>query len=200
MAKVPERNCTWDDESLEKYSMGTLPAAEVVELEEHLFVCEPCQARLAQAEAFANAMRSAAVQLCHERPEREGWRRLFPKLMPALAAAAVVLLLGLAGLRWIHPSGAAPPFAVRLEALRGAGPGSKAPAGRPLTIEPDLTGLPPAASYNLQLVDRDGREVWKGSTATAKIPAIPAGQYFLRVYSTGGELLREYGLEAEGRQ
>jgi hypothetical protein len=52
----------------------------------------------------------------------------------------------------------------------------------------------------LQLVDRDGREVWKGSTATAKIPAIPAGQYFLRVYSTGGELLREYGLEAEGRQ
>ncbi len=201
MAMIPGRNCLWGDDCIERYSMGALPEEEVAELEEHLLVCESCRTRLAREDAFAGGMRRAALRLRQESTEREPGIRLFPKLVPglvpALACAALLLVLALAGLRWIRPPAAAPAFAVKLEALRGAEPGSKAPAGRPLAFQADLSGLPAAGGYRLELVDPDGRGIWKGSTASATLPALRPGIYFMRVYSSGGELLREYGLDVE---
>jgi hypothetical protein len=207
MAMIPGRHCLWDDDRIERYSMGTLPEEEVAELEEHLLVCEACQSRLRQTEAFAGGMRRAALRLIREPPARERGNRLFPKLfpslvpssmVPALTCAAILLGLALAVLIWIRPT-PAPAFAVKLEAMRGAEPGSKAPAGRPLDVQPDLSGLPAERTYRLDLVDRDGRGIWQGATASATIPALRPGMYFMRVYSGGGELLREYGLEVEDR-
>jgi hypothetical protein len=203
MAMIPGRHCLWDDDRIERYSMGTLPEEEAAELEEHLLVCEACQSCLRQAEAFAGGMRRAALRVIQEPPAPERGNRLFPKLVPgrvpslvpALACAAILLVLALAGLSWIRPN--PPAFAVKLVAMRGAEPGSKAPAGRPLAFQADLSDLPAASSYRLELVDRDGRGIWQGATASATIPALPPGMYFIRVYSGGSELLREYGLKVE---
>ncbi len=198
MAMIPERDCVWDDDRIERYSRQALPLEEAAGLEEHLLVCEACQARLAAEDAYAHAMRYAALHLC-QKEGRGGWFRFFPGLLAPVACVAIVLLLALGGWHWIHPAAATSALAVKLEAMRGSEPGSKAPAGRPLTFHADLAGLPPAASYSLELVDRDGRAVWKGSTANPAITPLRPGIYFLRVYSGGGQLLREYGLEIDAR-
>ncbi len=195
MTRIPGRNCAWNDDSIERYSMCTLSEDEAARFEEHLLVCEVCQARLADQDAFGYAMRMAALELRRQPPAVARRARLFPRMAPVLAFAALVLLLAVAGWRWMRPSGAATAVAVQLEALRGAQPGSRAPAGHPLALNADLAGLPAAGSYPLELVDRDGRSLWKGSTASPTAPGLRPGLYFLRVYSNGGELLREYGLE-----
>jgi hypothetical protein len=199
MGLISGRKCSWDDESLEEYSRGILPAEESAELEQHLLICESCQARLAQEDAFAASMRQAALRLGRPSPAMQRRIGFFPKLIPTLACAAGLLLLVLAGWRSIRPTASSPAIVVRLEAMRGVAPGSKAPAGRPLSFQADLSGLPAAISYRLELVDRDGRGIWKGTTAGATVPALQPGMYFMRVYS-GGELQREYGLEVEAAQ
>jgi hypothetical protein len=66
-------------------------------------------------------------------------------------------------------------------------------------LRPDLTGLAETSSYRLEIVDQTGRPVRQGTLARAQngivFPGLGAGQYFVRVYLSAGELLREYGLE-----
>jgi hypothetical protein len=90
------------------------------------------------------------------------------------------------------------PVAIQLTAVRGVSAGAVAPAGRPLSLTPDLNGLAPDTSYRLELVNQEGKVVWQGAisrpeTAVA-VPAHQAGVFFMRIYSSTGELLREYGL------
>jgi len=193
VAMRPDRNCLWDDDTLERYCMRALPEGEFARLEEHLLICEVCQSRLADAENFADAMRHAALQICGESKGSWWTCRLLPSALAGLAAALILA----AALHWVRPVPPAPALAVKLEALRGAQPGSQAPAGTRLTVEADLTGLPPAPSYRLQLVDREGRRVWSGSTASPEIAPLRPGPYFLRVYGGDGALLREYGLQVQ---
>ena len=95
-------------------------------------------------------------------------------------------------------------FAVNLVATRGADIEARAPAGRALVLNLELAGLPAQPSYRVETVDRLGRVVWQGtvpsedSKAVALLPGMPAGIYFVRVYTASGELLREYGLDVEG--
>jgi len=189
-------NCLGSAETIEKYSLQVLPDDQVAAFEEHLLVCEKCQAGLAAEDTFGDAMRHAALQLCRELPEGKRPFALVPRLIAVLACAATVLFLA-SNRSWIRPRTFAPAFVVKLEALRGSQPGSKAPAGRPLALQADVADLPAAASYRLELVDRDGRGVWEGATAGATVAGLRPGIYFLRVYSNRGVLLREYGLEVE---
>jgi hypothetical protein len=194
-----------DDEELERYSMGAMPEAAIAPFEEHLLVCEPCQLRLAQTDAYVGAMRQASARLRTE-PLKRGlpWLR-FPRLIPALAGMAVAIVA--AGL-WIgRPDmGEAHPFAVDLEATRGAAIEAKAPAGRWLLLRLDLANLPASSSYRLEMVDRFGSRVWQStvpaqeSKAGFKVPGAQPGIYFVRVYWPPGQLLREYGFEVEGRR
>jgi hypothetical protein len=194
-----------DDEELERYSMGAMPEAAIAPFEEHLLVCEPCQLRLAQTDAYVGAMRQASARLRTE-PLKRGlpWLR-FPRLIPALAGMAVAIVA--AGL-WIgRPDmGEAHPFAVDLEATRGAAIEAKAPAGRWLLLRLDLANLPASSSYRLEMVDRFGTRVWQatvpaqGAKASFKVPGTQPGIYFARVYGPPGELLREYGFEVESRK
>jgi hypothetical protein len=77
--------------------------------------------------------------------------------------------------------------------------GASAPPGRPLALTPDLTGLNNDSSYRLQIVDALGKQTWEGRIAppqdAAIVPAQGAGPHFVRIYSSRGELLREYGLD-----
>jgi hypothetical protein len=192
MSGISRGNCI-DEEALELYSLGTLPEEQTAELEEHLLVCEPCQARLAKEDLIVDRIRAAATR--HRRESRKDERHYRPILAPAIAGLALVLAL-VFGLRWIHPNAIAPAFVVKLEALRGAEAGSQAPAGRPLIVQPDLSGLPTNA-YRLELVGANGNVEWKGVAPSGTIPALPPGTYFLRVYAQDGRMLREYGLEVQ---
>lgn len=194
-----------DDEEIERYSMGAMPEAAIAPFEEHLLVCEPCQLRLAQTDAYVGAMRQASARLRTE-PLKRGlpWLR-FPRLIPALAGMAVAIVA--AGL-WIgRPDmGEAHPFAVDLEATRGAAIEARAPAGRWLLLRLDLANLPASSSYRLEMVDRFGSRIYQatvaaqGSRAGFMVPGTQPGIYFVRLYRPPGELLREYGFEVEGRR
>lgn len=198
-------NCNVDEEEIERYSMGAMPEEVIAPFEEHLLICESCQLRLAQSDAYVAAMRQASARLRAE-PPKHGlpWLR-FPRLVPALAGMAVALLA--AGL-WLGrvDMGEAHPFAVDLEATRGSALEAKAPAGRWLLLRLDLANLPASSQYRLEMVDRFGGRVWQGSVAARgskagfKVPGKQPGIYFVRVYRPSGELLREYGLEVESRR
>ena len=194
-----------DDEEFERYSMGAMPEAAIAPFEEHLLVCEPCQLRLAQTDAYVGAMRQASARPRTE-PLKRGlpWLR-FPRLVPALAGMAVASVA--AGLWISRPDmGEAHPFAVDLEAPRGAAIEARAPAGRWLLLRLDLANLPASSSYRLEMVDRFGSRIYQatvaaqGSKAGFMVPGTQPGIYFVRLYRPPGELLREYGFEVQGRR
>jgi hypothetical protein len=187
-----------DAEDLEQYSMGTSSHEDSEIIEEHLLTCEGCQNRLRDTDAYVLAMRTASQQVRWRAKsvKEHGWR--IPVWFPALAAACVMLLIA-ATLRLAPPPG--PAVGVSLTALRNNGTGSRAPAGREILLQPDLTGLAEVSSYRLEIVDQTGRTVRQATYARArngvKVPGLNAGMYFVRVYMPAGELLREYGLEIQ---
>ena len=186
-----------DGEELEQYSVGASSPELTADLEDHLLTCEECRNELQNIDEYVFAMRGAASQERLEaRPRRSEWS--ISAWFPAFAAVACGLLLFVAVRSWVAP--VQPPAVVDLVAMRGAQTPGSAPAGRALVLHPDLTGLAPAASYRIQVVDQTGREVRQGplqaSRGSVQFKGLDAGTYFVRVYLPGGELVREYSLEA----
>jgi hypothetical protein len=192
---------------LEQYSMGELPEARIEAFEEHFLACDACQDRLLEMESFVNAMRTASPKLRAEhRPVWSSiWHRLFQVQRPAWAAAFAVTAVAVMAGVWI----AAPPsrvemVAVELEAARGvAAVTANAPAGKLLSLKVDLTELPKAASYRMEVVTSTGTRVWNavteprnGGIAQPMKRALGAGQYYVRLYAPEGTLLREFSLKA----
>ena len=197
-------------EELEDYAMGRIPEAQAGELEEHLLICATCRQRLQESDSYTSAMRRAAAHLedAPALPGRHPWS--FPRLLPTMPAVACIVLAAVLvlALALRYSNSAVPAFAVNLAATRGAGIEAKAPAGRTLALRPDLTGLAVGPFFRLEMVDHVGNRVWQGSAgaqglsagASVNVPRQRPGIYFVRVYDSSGELLREYGLEIqEGR-
>ncbi len=191
------------DEMLERYSSGRLAGLELAQFEEHLLVCQSCQDRLAQEDAFRQGMHDAGAAL--PQPRRASpWR--LPKLAWALglAAAGLIAFVGIAWRPFARP--ADPPAVILLRTTRGAENLTLAagPAGKPLTLVPDLTGLQPFESYRLEIVDAAGRPAYQSTEAVRNdklqatlVRGLPAGAYFVRLYNPAGELLREYALTVQ---
>jgi anti-sigma factor RsiW len=188
-----------EETTLERYSIGSLEEEAAAEVEQHLLLCETCQTRVTEADAYIHAIKAAVPGLPPE-PERQRWS--FRILLPAFAVCA--LLVAAAVVRF-SPSVERPPTPIALYAMRGADVQARGPARRPLLLRPDLTGLPAASSYQLDLVNASGSLAWRGVLSNqgqppgAIVPPLSRGFYFLRVSSTSGELLREYSLELRGR-
>jgi hypothetical protein len=187
------------EDEVEMYSMGDMSEEETAVAEEHLLACEACRGRVSANDSFVRAMGEAAAQFRadHAVTERSTWH--FPRLVFALAFGLALLA---AGLSLIVFRNQAPPFAVALEANRGFVLAAAAPAGRPLDLKLDLTTLPEFASYRVEVVDRLGTVVWRGNgrrDASLRIPAQRPGIHFVRVYSPGNDLLREFALDIAGR-
>jgi len=191
------------DDTLERYAMGRLPEPEMIEFEEHLLVCDRCQDRLALEDSIRQRVRDGAVAL---EPARDvvWWRS--PKLGWASALAAAGLLF-VAGYQWRSvPRPTAAPAVVLLQATRGAEEMTPAaPAGRPLTVVLDVTGLPQFREYKLEVVLAAGRPVFQTSAAPqgTRLQAtlsggLAADAYFVRVSTPTGELLREFALLVRG--
>jgi hypothetical protein len=198
-------NCYISEEEIERYSMGAMPEAAIAPFEEHLLICESCQLRLAQTDAYVSAMREASARLPRGRLKHGlPWLR-FPRLVPAFAGLAVAIVA--AGM-WMGrlDMGEAHPYAVDLAATRGAAIEAKAPPGRWLLLRLDVANLPASPGYRVEMVDGSGNRVWqatvpaRGSKADFRVPRTQPGIYFVRVYRPAGELLREYGFEVEGRR
>ena len=187
------------DEVLERYSMGRLVGPELAEVEEHLLVCESCQDRLAQEDRFVQGMRDAGAALGRSRATI---RRRSPKLAWALGLAAVGLAV-VGGIEWRSLRGSTdPPAVVLLRTTRGIENSRQAAsAGKPLTLVLDLTGLQQFPAYSVEIVDTGGRAAVQSTVASGSgqlqatlARGLPAGTYFVRLYSPAGELLREYAL------
>jgi hypothetical protein len=188
-------------EELELYCLGGLTEVRCARLEEHLLLCEICRDRLTETESYVEVMRQASRQWSAEhveapaaaviaiRPWRESWPgRLAPMLVAALLVVCAAVWFGR------HSRVPAPPFAIELTAVRGAAPGP-APAGYPLLLELDLTGLSEGRPFAGEVVDASGRRVAEFPVgAPALLKALAPGGYFVRIYKSSGELLREYAL------
>jgi hypothetical protein len=197
-----------NDDSLEKYSLGSLTDPDLTKLEEHLLVCAPCRSRLEATDEYVAAMSAAAARLeADEESRRNQWGRLsafltFRKLAWSMALAAA-LLMG-AALRFsFSPWSEAQPFAVTLESSRGV-EGRHVPAGRPLQLTLDISGLTVSSDYRVEIVDERGQRMSNSHFAadpgkvTGSVPkGLRRGAYFMRLYSPQNELLREYGLQVD---
>ncbi len=201
-----------DEESLERYALGRLSQKEAEVADEHLLLCEPCQQRLEAMDEYVEALKRASAELMTDRPSRTELfraRLLFVPMRWKLALATGLASLALVGVlvpQRTEVRGS--PFAVLLQATRGVQDpaGARAPAGRPLELKLDLTGLEPLAACRVEIVDGDGVLKWsaqgkpeQGILSVAAPGNLPQGQYWIRVYdpAPGADLRREFGLLLE---
>jgi hypothetical protein len=187
-----------EETTLERYSMGSLAEEAAAEVEQHLLLCETCCARVTEADSYVRAMKRAAQELPDPEPSRWNLRLLLP-------AFAVCTLLIAAAVVKFSPSIERPPATIALFTMRGTDTQAHGPSQRPLILRPDLTGLPAASSYRLDLVSVSGAPLWQGILSAeaqppvALVPPQRRGVYFVRLSLPSGQLLREYALELRGR-
>jgi Putative zinc-finger len=201
------------EDRLEQYCLGTAPAGELEKLESHLLVCSACQDRLRESEAYVRTMQQATAQAAADQLMRQSrWRTLTGWLfrsVPAAAiagAAALVLVSGVVpALRRGPPER---PAAIALELTRGDDGSLRAhaPAGRPLLVTLDLTGLAIPSCCQVRIVDSSGAPVLEAAAKpdrerlTVSVPRrLARGTYWVRLYNPPAQRtpLREYELQLE---
>lgn len=190
---------------LECYCLARLPEPEYERVEEHLLLCERCQNEMAAAEETIRLIQEACREWnTRPRTVRSNWLiRLTsiprPVFAGALAACALMVLVPVA----MQQPDPGVPVNVELHTSRGSGPGGTAPAvaSSVLRLHIDASQLP-AASYQVEIVDRQGERVWSGTpvrdgTGLYVLTGRPiqAGTYWVRLYDGKNELLREFGLQ-----
>jgi len=148
-----------DDEEFERYSMGAMPEAAIAPFEEHLLVCEPCQLRLAQTDAYVGAMRQASRVLGRSLSNADSPGCVSPPgPCPGRHGS------GDCGGRFVdQPSGygRGAPVCSRFGSNARAAIEARAPAGRWLLLRLDLANLPASSSYRLEMVDRFGSRIYQ---------------------------------------
>jgi hypothetical protein len=197
------------EEILEEYSFGRVCEPALTPLEEHLFDCTLCQSTLLAIDEYRALMKTAMAAR-----EREGRASLAPSSWSALPripgfnmalAGAFMLMLLSATIAWRlqTPSSVARPEIVKLIALRGAGGdgSARAPSGRPLILVIEKTDLPSSLTYRVEVVSSSGHPIWSGaaqvtdqSISAHATTSFQPGKYWVRLYSSGDKLRREFGL------
>jgi anti-sigma factor RsiW len=123
----------------------------------------------------------------------------------SLLTAAVLLVLAAAAVTWrmqSSPVARVPIATVRLVALRGGEGGvAHAPSGRPLHLVFNQRDLPTDVSYRAEVLNSSGLQMWSGNVRMADesfslqlTGPLRAGTYWVRLYSSTGQLLREFAL------
>jgi hypothetical protein len=197
------------EEVLVSYVSGRLPEQASVELEEHMLMCESCQAQLDAVDEHLRVGAQAAREIRGEQMKLKSARRSFWRWNgPTIAWAAVAAVVVCAAAPSFFRRGeriSAVPTEVSLTSSRGVAQTlvSHAQAGN-IVLNIDLLELPSQGSYNLQLVDRSGWQIWAGTGINshqhirAAIPnPLASGQYWVRIFGHDGAQLREFGLEVK---
>lgn len=185
------------DEQLEAYVLGRLSDSEEEILEEHLFVCATCRTAVDQQLVFASGMREALADV---KPQRDwlAWLRpvLAPRFAMAGALAAVVVAAGLYFVGGDHTHYASV-AALQLTAIRGTTPSVEPAREIDLTLNSfPTTGGP----FKVEVVDANGGSIWTGTTSSPSVAIhekFRPGSYFVRLYTSSGDLLHEYGFHVE---
>lgn len=122
-----------------------------------------------------------------------------------LVAAVLLVLAGTTVWRMQPPVAMAPAATIKLMAFRGGeGFVARAPSGRPLNLVFGRNNLAEGLSYRAEIVNSSGRRMWSGSVRIGDQDLsirvdqpLRAGAYWVRLSSSGGQLLREFGLSVE---
>jgi hypothetical protein len=194
------------EDVFEEYAFNRLPEEASAEFEEHLLVCPRCQDTLARTDEYILLVKHAAAQWRGVSVQKAPGAALWRSPMVGILSAVLVTAALAIGIPHARQTGEA--SSVELVALRGgAGPAmAQARAGAPIDIAIDTTDLDDRHPLRIQVVDARGRPVWSGAAiepaagyrVSARIDArLAAGVYWIRLYSSTGELLREFGLRAE---
>jgi len=184
-----EHNFHQTEDQLELYALNRLPEADLPRLEEHLMACGACREKLDEIGNFALAMREVTVP----KIEWFGWLRR-PAFSMALGFAALILVVGILSNGQMK---FAPAVSLQLTAMRGE---------MPVTVparEFDLTladGPREGGPFRVEVVNAMGQAMWTGLAESGPsgvkvmvTQRIAPGDYFVRLYSASGEMLREYG-------
>jgi hypothetical protein len=204
------------EEILEEYVFDRLPEDRAAQVEEHLLICQSCQDAVAETDRFVSALKATVghPDIVHFRVPaigrvRRGWRNVLdglPRFATNRTGLVPILLVAILALLVVREQREEPatPVAVTLTSVRGLNPLSLAPARKPLLLSIDAPDLTPGREYRVELVDATGRAVWKGAVtetdgklvATMSKP-LRKGVYWARLYGTGSELLREFGISSK---
>lgn len=187
-----------NEEILEEYVLHRLPEPLVAQVEEHLLICPLCQDAITETDQFVAAFKAAPVQPAPP-TVRPGWLDTRTNLVPVLALVILALVVV-----WTPKHDASRPVEVSLSSLRGTNPLSPAPAGKLLQLCIDVPDLLSGRKYGVEVVDAAGGPVWKGTVSdiSGKLVAtmskpLADGVYWVRLYGSNSELLREFGLSVK---
>ena len=186
------------DDQLELYARGRLPESDLPVLEEHLMICTTCREKLDEIADFALGMREASAALPVPQTRRSEWglasffRR--PAFSMAIAFAALLVVLG------VFSNGRpqfAPSASLQLTATRGEMPIAVAAREFDLTLS---DGPREGGPFRVEVLNATGASVWSGLAESGPAGVrfkltqrLVQGDYFVRLYSVSGKLLREYG-------
>jgi hypothetical protein len=193
---VPQEHI--NDEQLDLYAAGSIPAEDLPQVEEHLLLCESCRTRLSRADEFAALFRQAAALPGARARMRwlTSWRW---RTAAGFAAAAVVTVMFVASRR---EQSAVLPAIVSMQSLRGPEAPARIEAGRAAILVFDIEAQRDGG-YEARIVDPEGKEVLHPRTQlrdghlAIAVERLSKGSYWVRVYRTGGrDAVAEYGLEA----
>lgn len=196
---MPELHIT--DELLDEYALGALTEDRLAEVEEHLLICQDCQARLQAADEFAMLFRACAVQP-DARPQR-GWRLTW-KYNAARWTMAAAMLSILLLLVWPFRKPATVPATVFMQSLRGPEASAQVVAGKPAFLAFDIAPTSGANQYEARIVNPVGTEILtakvfsRDGRPTVLLHGLPPGSYWVRIYRIEDrEEIAEYGLQAK---
>jgi len=207
---VIEKGPCPSDETIEKFLIGKLDAADTERFEQHFLACPTCVERLEAQESFLIHFKAVAPEFEVRRspsPVRQSfWSRAFGFIWgrPALVFGAT---LALALAVFVPTRRSAPEVAVDLVLRRGlpADDAATVPAGNRLNLTLDVSELPLEQSYAVEFISADGSTLASGrvNPQDGKLHwktglTGRSGLYWVRVYrnenSKPGELLREFAL------
>jgi hypothetical protein len=192
-----------EENLLDQYALGTLPAESIAELEEHLLACSICQSRLVEADQLLLLFREAAtLEDAHPTPR---WRNAFALRNSFLSGAAAVLsaLLIMLITGDSHRAKLSPAI-LAMESLRGPEAAAEM-ASTPSLLVFDVAAPANPADYEIEIVDAVGNVVLKRGTEVRDgrlavlVERLARGSYWVRVYRSqpAKELLAEYSLRAK---
>jgi hypothetical protein len=186
------------DDRLELYARGRLPESDLPVLEEHLMICTTCREKVDEIGDFALGMREALGTAVVPQTRDFGWGLASLFRLPAfsMALALVALLVGI-GVFSNGRTKFAPSASLQLMAMRGEMPSTIPAREFDLTL---LDGPREGGPFRIEVLNATGASVWGGLAESG--PAgirfkltqrLVQGDYFVRLYSVSGKILREYG-------
>ena len=162
------------------------------------------QAAAGHPNSSAHPVNSPTYPGSPARSSHFAWPRL-PVTRILLAAAALLVFAGATAWRMQPPVAMAPAATIKLIAYRGGeGFVANAPSGRPLNLVFGRNNLAEDLAYQAEVVNSSGRRMWGGRVRIGDQDLsirvdqpLEAGAYWVRLSSSGGQLLREFGLNVE---